>query len=199
MSEGEKEYNASTFLPTIPRMPNMNYTVEIGTESRPVQVSDGTLLFPDGTAFPLEHLHEGESIWELEARLPDSEKRVPVTVEMIEDERTFRIAIMGESIDLVLRDRHDQRGEVLLGATSSGRPRGTVLRAPMPGLLKEVLVTSGHAVSKGDPLCILEAMKMENELRSPGDFTVGRIFVEEGAPVEKGVTMLELKPVEESA
>ena len=62
----------------------------------------------------------------------------------------------------------------------------------MPGLLKSVLVAEGAAVRKGEALCILEAMKMENEIKSPGDFIVRRVPAEVGNAVEKGTILFEL-------
>ena len=125
----------------------------------------------------------------------DSEGRA-VTVERLENDREYRVYHMGETVDLVVSDTRDLRGDTLLGATSSGRSRSTVLRAPMPGLLKEILVEVGDMVTKGDSLCILEAMKMENELRATGEFRVASIGVEAGGPVEKGTVLITLDPVE---
>ncbi len=121
---------------------------------------------------------------------------LPITVQRMESDRDYRVYICGDVIDIRLSDQSDLRGDTLLGATSGGRTRSVVLRAPMPGLLKEVLVSEGDQVSKGEPLCILEAMKMENELRATGSFTVSSISLEAGGPVEKGTLIMKLDPVE---
>jgi biotin carboxyl carrier protein len=68
----------------------------------------------------------------------------------------------------------------------------------MPGLLKEILVGEGDVVEKGKALCILEAMKMENEIKSPGKLRVRRVMAQAGAAVEKGTRLLELEPVSDS-
>ena len=60
------------------------------------------------------------------------------------------------------------------------------IKAPMPGLVLKVLVKEGDAVKKNDPLVILEAMKMENVIKSPGDAVVKKIHAQEKTAVEKG-------------
>jgi biotin carboxyl carrier protein len=64
------------------------------------------------------------------------------------------------------------------------------LKAPMPGLILDILVTPGQNVKKGDQLLILEAMKMENVLKAPGDGIVASIEVEKGKSVEKGQILI---------
>jgi biotin carboxyl carrier protein len=57
------------------------------------------------------------------------------------------------------------------------------LRAPMPGRVVRVLCRAGETVKQGQPLVVIEAMKMENELRAAGDGTVAQVHVSEGASV----------------
>ena len=56
----------------------------------------------------------------------------------------------------------------------------------MPGLVLNILVKPGDAVKKNDPVLVLEAMKMENMIKAPGDAVVGAIAAETGKAVEKG-------------
>ena len=62
----------------------------------------------------------------------------------------------------------------------------------MPGLVLELLTKEGQSVSEGDTLLVLEAMKMENEIKSPTAGTVSRISVEDGEAVQKGQLLIEL-------
>ena len=64
--------------------------------------------------------------------------------------------------------------------------------APLPGTLVAVKVSLGQAVKAGDLLCVLEAMKMENEILSPRDGTVTGLPVAKGASVQSGDTLVVL-------
>ena len=63
----------------------------------------------------------------------------------------------------------------------------------MPGLVLNLLVEAGQLVSKGDPLLILEAMKMENVLKATGDGRVKSVHVQKSAAVVKGQLLLEME------
>lgn len=60
---------------------------------------------------------------------------------------------------------------------------GTVVKAPMQGQINAIKVVNGQKVNKGDVLCILEAMKMENEIQSPCSGTVTKIAISKGQTV----------------
>ena len=74
------------------------------------------------------------------------------------------------------------------GAQAGSGPQRIV--APMPGKIIHVLVRSGEAVHAGQPLVVVEAMKMENELRADRDGTVADIHVQEGMSVDAGVLLV---------
>jgi biotin carboxyl carrier protein len=65
------------------------------------------------------------------------------------------------------------------------------IKAPMPGLIVAIKVEEGQTVAKGDPIMILEAMKMENILKSPGDGVVKAIKVKLRDNVEKGQVLIQ--------
>lgn len=69
-----------------------------------------------------------------------------------------------------------------------------IIKAPMPGLVVKILVNEGAYVEKGEKVIIVEAMKMENALKSPVAGTIKSIKIVEGQAVEKDTVMLEIKP-----
>ncbi len=71
---------------------------------------------------------------------------------------------------------------------------GGVVKAPMPGLVVRVEVSEGKAVEVGEALVVVEAMKMENELRATYKGVVERIHVKAGDRVEKGAPLVTLSP-----
>jgi biotin carboxyl carrier protein len=74
---------------------------------------------------------------------------------------------------------------------SAGAAGGTV-NTQMPGRVVRLLVAVGDAVQKGQPLLVVEAMKMENELRAPVAGTVAEVFVAEGQAVESGARLVRI-------
>ena len=83
-----------------------------------------------------------------------------------------------------------------------GLLRGTELEqenivyAKMPGKIVKILKKSGEKVQKGDSVAVMEAMKMENELRASVAGTVQSVMVQEGQAVETGALIMEIKPEE---
>ena len=75
---------------------------------------------------------------------------------------------------------------------ASGAQGGVKVNAPMPGTILKVNVTVGQAVKSGDSLCVLEAMKMENDIPAPKDGTVASIEITKGASVQSGDVLITL-------
>ena len=89
----------------------------------------------------------------------------------------------------------DERSRTIreLSAATAGPAGPAPLIAPMPGMIVRVTVQVGDAVSAGQSLVVMEAMKMENELRAVADGVVTAVLVQPGAAVEKGATLLEME------
>ena len=79
-----------------------------------------------------------------------------------------------------------------LSATSAGPKGPAPLVAPMPGLIVRVNVAAGASVQQGQGLVVMEAMKMENELRAASAGTVKAVRVSPGTAVERGAILVEL-------
>ena len=92
-------------------------------------------------------------------------------------------------------DALDERTRAIrdLSAASAAASGPAPLLAPMPGLVVRVAVEAGDEVRAGQPLVVMEAMKMENELRSPASGRVRSVPAKVGAAVEKGTLLVELE------
>ena len=104
----------------------------------------------------------------------------------------YTLWIDGERFDVEALDERMRAIRSLAAATA--KPTGPApLIAPMPGMIVRVHVAEGDAVHPGQGLVVMEAMKMENELRASSAGTVRRILVTPGTAVEKGIVLLELE------
>jgi len=83
-----------------------------------------------------------------------------------------------------------------LGASGGAGASGGLLMSPMPGKVVKLLVAVGDVVQEGQTLLVMEAMKMQNELKTHTTGTVKTIHVGEGATVETGASLITVVPIE---
>ncbi|PVY43941.1 biotin/lipoyl-containing protein [Pontibacter virosus] len=114
------------------------------------------------------------------------------TAELVEADyqaKTFTFKINGVKQTVSAKDRFDLLLDKL-GMSNANAQKVNDVKAPMPGLILEIKVQPGQEVKKGDPIMILEAMKMENILKSPGDGIVKEIKVAVKQNVEKNQILI---------
>ncbi len=97
------------------------------------------------------------------------------------------LIVDGDRVDVGVR--HLAQARMGAGETAGGK-----ITPPMPGQIVDVLVEEGDTVDAGDPLVVLEAMKMQNEITAPGDSTVEDVLVSVGDAVEADDVLLVLEP-----
>lgn len=66
------------------------------------------------------------------------------------------------------------------------------IKAPIPGIITQVMVSQGQSVEAGQPLMVLEAMKMENEIRAPRAGVVNALYAEKGRTVTRAEVLIEI-------
>lgn len=108
------------------------------------------------------------------------------------NEKFFLIRINGIRYEVQLADRYDQLVK-RLGLTVVESEQIKDIHAPMPGLVLEVSVKEGQEVEEDTPLLILEAMKMENVIKSPGEGIIKSINVKKGEAVDKNYLLIEIE------
>lgn len=151
-----------------------------------------------GTPIELERATPSSS-WELKGVKPDLVKTGPGQYSLVLNGRSHRVLVLKEdrenktarlrigahtySVRLEDEQHHLMH---MLGLDKAARTVVKEIKAPMPGLVLKLLVKEGDTVKKNDPVLILEAMKMENVIKSPGEGTVGKLHAAERTAVEKG-------------
>lgn len=114
------------------------------------------------------------------------------TVEVVKadmNEKSFLVTVNGNKYQLNVKDKFDELLKSL-GLDNMKSSKVNEIKAPMPGLVLDVRVAEGTEVKKGDPVLVLEAMKMENILKSPTDGVVKKINVKKGMAVEKNQVLI---------
>jgi biotin carboxyl carrier protein len=165
----------------------MKYTATIGESLYDIEIGPNNTVSINGETHSIDFRSiDGPSLFSL---LIDN-KSWEVLVERSGDE--YRISIGDELLLVTVYDERTRKIEKGLGKVPA--PTGEVtLKAPMPGLVREVTAQVGQEVKAGQGLVILEAMKMENELRAPRAGSIREIRVKPGDTVEHGQALLVLK------
>ncbi|HEX7939639.1 MAG TPA: biotin/lipoyl-containing protein [Gemmatimonadaceae bacterium] len=166
----------------------MKYFVTVGGKEHEVNI-DGDTITLDGVALRahIEDLHG-----------------TPITIVTIgnevhrvvarrgEEKGQYTLSVGGHRVQAEALDDRSRTIRRLTGA--SAKASGPAhLHAPMPGLIVRINVAAGDAVAAGQGLVVMEAMKMENELRASAAGRVKRVAVSAGSAVEKGALLLEME------
>jgi len=152
-------------------------SVEI-TEPGTAKINDKTV---DYDLAPVE-----DNLWNVIANNKSYNVRI---VSRDEIAKTVTLLVNNRSYTVTLRDRFDELLEKM-GMTVGADALLNELKAPMPGLVVEVVAKPGQQVEKGDTLLILEAMKMENVIKAVAPSTVKAAHVEHGQTVEKNQLLM---------
>jgi len=136
-------------------------------------------------AWDITHLGEGKYHVLHEGRSYNAE-----VLEVDYAAKNLALKVNGQRIELNAKDRFDLLLE-RLGMSNAAATKVNELKAPMPGLIVDIRVEAGQAVQKGDPLLVLEAMKMENILKAPADGTVASLKVALRDNVQKGQVLVQ--------
>lgn len=135
----------------------------------------------------LDLINPGNRVYHL---IKDSKSYLIELLDFNLAQKTVQLRIDGVVFDAQIRDRYDLLLEKL-GMEQTGELDHREIVAPMPGLILDILVEPGQKVAKGDKLLVLEAMKMENVIKSAGDGVISSINVKQGMNVEKNQVLIQ--------
>ena len=175
----------------------MKRTLVIGDETQELEIRRGggkTVMVWDGEEIPIDVLRVEPTSYSV---IIDGHS-VGVNLDRVRsqdlDLHTFRASLYDGAYDFTLQDPHKK---LLAAAMARGKKGATgLVAALMPGKVLKLLVLPGEVVEEGQPILILEAMKMQNEYAAPMAGTVAQIHVEEGVNVEINSPMITLAPLE---
>ncbi len=106
--------------------------------------------------------------------------------------KTLKLSVNGNTYSVDIKDKLDMLLEKL-GMDTSLSAAVKDMKAPMPGLVVELKAAPGDVLKKGDPILVLEAMKMENVLKAPADVEIDTFKVEQGNTIEKNTVLVTFK------
>lgn len=158
---------------------NDHYNFEIAQE-RKVLMVDGAELHVDAVQLSERHTHMIYQNKSFNVELVSEDKLL----------KTSLIKVNGALYSIAIEDQYDLLLKQL-GLDSIKGNKIQEIKAPMPGLVLNVMVQEGQEVSKGDNLLVLEAMKMENIIKSPSSGLVKKVLVSKGTKVEKNEILIQ--------
>jgi biotin carboxyl carrier protein len=106
------------------------------------------------------------------------------------DANTVWATIAGHQYEVTIEDERERAAHAAERASAS---TGGVVKSVMPGVVVELLVAPGDVVEKGQPLLLLEAMKMQNEIGAPAAGRVKKVHVAKGEAVSGGAKLVTLE------
>lgn len=170
----------------------MKFMLEVATRARTVEIdrrAEGQRITVDNQPRLVDAARVGSHRWSLIVRDPDTGRTVSADAVVVPQngDGSMHVYIEGHCIPVSLRGGLGRRARQEAGAQGGGPQRVT---APMPGKVVRVLVAPGDEVQPRQGLVVVEAMKMENELRAGRAGRVRDVFVTEGQSVEAGTALV---------
>jgi biotin carboxyl carrier protein len=159
------------------------YTAQINKNTFIIDPAKGTLNNTPVTML-LNPLPDGGFMVQLNQR-----QIVADVVSIDKQQKTVTLRMLSQKVTVQLKEPVDLLLEQL-GMQQSSVRKINQLKAPMPGLVVRILVEEGQSIKAGEPLLVLEAMKMENVFKAPADVVIKQIKVTEKQAVEKNTEMI---------
>ncbi len=164
----------------------MKYATTINNKTYIIEINDDKRVFVDSVEYAVDFESvSGQPVYSL---LLDG-RSYEAYVYADEETDAWQVLLSGDLYTVQVEDEREKRLRAQAGGVAAATGEFN-LKAPMPGLIVDVLVAEGQAVKKGDILIILESMKMQNELKSPIDGTVQRVRAKGGESVEHNQVLL---------
>lgn len=164
-----------------------DFIVTLKNEKRDVRISENSEIFLDGKSHHYELVKLNNSTY----RIRIDEKFYDISHTKIDGENVI-VSLSGCSFDLQVRTALQEKASKVMEQKGLSHHLKEV-KAPMPGMLLKIKKTTGEKVEAGESVMILEAMKMENDIKSPSSGIIKEIFAKENTAVEKGIKLFSIE------
>ncbi len=154
-----------------------------------LKISDWTYQINESEALDLDAIALNDDVMHV---LKDGIKYHVKVIARDYNNKTYTLSINDTVFKVSIADKYDQQVESM-GLSKIVVQALTHLKAPMPGLVLEIFANVGDQIKEGENLLILEAMKMENIIKAPGDVTIKSILISKGEAVEKAQVLIEFE------
>ena len=159
---------------------------KVSIKDREFDIVNGEELFVDGVKKDVKFTFSGKGSLQV---VVNGQSHEADLVSLDKEARKVTLRIEGKKLTAQIKEPVDLLFEQL-GMKQTLVKKVNDLKAPMPGLIVKLLVAAGDTVKQGEPLLILEAMKMENVFKAAADVTIKEIKVSEKQSVEKGQLLM---------
>jgi biotin carboxyl carrier protein len=173
------------------------YLVTIGTENYKVWIGDEKNVKVSDVAYTINTQKMSDDVYELkfqdskfEITLEDSSEHLAPSASAKLSSK-YQIGVNGSTLQVIVDDQRSLVAQSWLRRKPHSS-KTSILRAPMPGLITKVMVQKGDIVQRGAVLLVLEAMKMENDIKALQQCKIESISVQPGTTVERNDELLNI-------
>lgn len=163
----------------------MKYRTTVNGQTFEVEIHNDGRVLVDGEERAVDFRRITQSLY---SALIDNQS-IEAYVERRDE--NYQVIMRGDLYDVQVLDERQQR--LIRASAGFAVAQGELtVRSPMPGLIVDVRVAEGQTVERGTALCVLESMKMENEIKAPRAGKVERIHIAKGDSVEQNRVLVTL-------
>jgi biotin carboxyl carrier protein len=166
----------------------IDYVVTYNDKSNEVKFLDNELIIIDGIKknYHLTELENNKYLLKVDNKIYDASliSNSNGNVEIFINNKTYKISVLTSLQEKALK---------LIQESEVSKSHQTNVKSPMPGLVLKINKNVGDKVLKGETILVLEAMKMENEIKSPVDGQISELNIKPGLAIEKNILLFSIK------
>jgi biotin carboxyl carrier protein len=164
------------------------FVVRINNTQREVKVVDDQFIKIDNVRYQytVNELNDSQIVLKINSTFYE-------TALLNKNENEITLLINNITFDVNIKTSLQEKAYQLLSQSRSNVINQTIVKSPMPGMVVKIIKKVGDKIGKGETIMILEAMKMENEIKSIHAGLLSEIFVLEGKPIEKNIPLFKIK------